>query len=147
MNNSAADTNVLTKSDSESNFPINFQPMPKRFMVWDTVDKEFIIINHKGKVGTIEDIVREFQYNPYLISQCSIIQSTNLLDKDSKEIFEGGIVDYNGDGELLGIVVFIDGQWQLKDKNGNLMFLKGMPHQKLVGHILSNPELLEEKNV
>lgn len=31
--NSSADTNALTKSDSENDFPINFQPMPKKHMV------------------------------------------------------------------------------------------------------------------
>lgn len=109
MSSSATGTSVLTKNNWDEFDLINFRPTPKRFMVWDTVDKEFIIINQKGKVGTIEDIIREFQYNPYAISQCSIIQSTNLFDKDGKEIFEGGIVDYNGDGELLGIVVFLEG--------------------------------------
>lgn len=77
--------------------------------------------------------------------QLIVCQSTNLFDKNGEEIWEGSIVDYNDDGEALGIVVGVDGQWQLKDKNGNLMFLKGAPHQKLIGHILSNPELVEEK--
>lgn len=47
-------------------------------------------------------------------SRYIIVQSTNLFDKDGKEIWEGSIVDYNDDGEALGIVVGIDGQWQLK---------------------------------
>lgn len=29
-------------NDKESNFLINFQPMPKRFMIWDTVEKIFL---------------------------------------------------------------------------------------------------------
>ena len=41
MDNYDQDNNVLTKSDNESNFPINFQPMPKRFMVWDKRVKQW----------------------------------------------------------------------------------------------------------
>lgn len=37
-------------------------------------------------------------------------------------------------------------QYDLLYGNGNLMFLKGAPYQKLVGHILSNPELLRRNN-
>lgn len=74
-------------------------------------------------------------------------QFTNLFDKDGEEIFEGSIIDYDDDSAMLGIVVNVDGQWQLKDKNGNLMFLKGAPHQKVVGHILSNPELLNGRTL
>lgn len=125
-------------SDGENTFPINFQPTPKRFMVWDKVDKNFV--DNPSKACAI---------TPFgaLISQSDMIvcQSTNLFDKDGKEIFEGGIIDYNGDGSVVGVVIGCDGGWELKDRNGNSMFLKGAPHQILAGHILSNPELLEEK--
>ena len=123
---------------------IDFQPMPKRFMVWDKGLQKFYedsngIVSSVGLYGIVEFL--NVCGRP--LEQLEVIQSTNLFDKDGKEIFEGSIVDYNGDGTALGVVVSIDGQWQLKDKNGNLMFLKGAPHQKLVSHILSNPELLE----
>lgn len=143
------------KNDTENYLPIKFQPMPKRFVAWDKYQKKWITkflmpstdneesndwtcpltlgIDSKGKKNWLNN------------DQLIICQSTNLFDKDGKEIFEGSIVDYNGSGEVLGVVVSVNGQWQLKDKNGNLMFLKGAPHQKLVGHILSNPELLEDK--
>lgn len=126
---------------------MKFQPMPKRFMVWDRQNKVFLtqpmeiwqIVNHfQGRVGDlVNDDLSDRRYVFY--------QSTNLFDKDGKEIFEGGIIDYNDDGSALGVVVGGDGEWRLKDRNGNLLFLKGAPHQKLVGHILSNPELLEEQ--
>ena len=156
MFNYAQDNNVLTKS-KHSNINVgmlNFQPMPKRFMVWDKKQENFIvpencdtrkwlyieelaIFMHQLGIGGFGDETR---------SRYIIVQSTNLFDKDGKEIWEGSIVDYNDDGEALGIVVGIDGQWQLKDKNYNLMFLIGGPHQKLVGHILSNPELSRRNN-
>lgn len=126
----------------------NLQPIPKRFMVWDTVDKEFFIINSKFKVATLEDLVNEFKYNPKSLSQCIIIQSTNLFDKDGKEIFEGSIIE--NDQGWKGIVLQYKGQlvvnydkltpvgvWQLLyDIRSNI---------KVIGHVLSNPELLEER--
>lgn len=128
-------------TNSAEFYGINFQPMPKRFMVWDAIDKKF------SKVfETFWQIAMIADYAPAANRRYAIVQSTNLFDKDGKEIFEGSIVDYNGDGNALGAVVYIDGEWQLKDKNDNLMFLKGAPHQKLVGHVLPNPELLGEKH-
>ncbi len=127
---------------------MKFQPMPKRFMVWDKKERYFCY-NHDGShIFNMRDLAVFFVNKaidgvPY--GQFELVQSTNLFDKEGKEIFEGGIIDYNGDGSALGVVVGEDGEWHLKDKNGNLMFLKGAPHQKLVGHILSNPELLEEQ--
>lgn len=51
-NNSATDNNVLTKSDNESNFPINFRPMPKRFMVWDKKKGTFL---QGGSIIAVEE--------------------------------------------------------------------------------------------
>ncbi len=137
MNNQHPDINVGN---------LNFQPIPKRFMVWDKKHKEFLPM-----LMEIWQIVIHFRdryhqlYDDNGNSRYIFCQFTNLFDKDGEEIFEGSIIDYDDDSAMLGIVVNVDGQWQLKDKNGNLMFLKGAPHQKVVGHILSNPELLEER--
>lgn len=127
---------------------LNFQPMPKRFMVWDKKYEKFLTVPMEIWQIVMHFRNRYFQlYDDNGNSRYIFCQSTNLFDKDDKEIFEGGVIDYDGDGAALGLVVSIDAQWQLKDKYGNLMFLKGAPHQKLVGHILSNPELLKEDNV
>ena len=155
MLNSAQDNNVLTKCNKESNFPINFQPTPKRFIAWDKHKKDWVT---KFLMPSTSDEDSDDYTCPLTLGvdtkgeknwlnndQLIVCQSTNLFDKNGEEIWEGSIVDYNDDGEALGIVVGVDGQWQLKDKNGNLMFLKGAPHQKLIGHILSNPELLQEE--
>ena len=144
ITNFAQDNNVLTKKDEFD----GFKPMLKRFMVWDRHNKSFRINNDNDtQVFDMATLISFYMYEaecgiPY--TDFDLVQSANLFDKDGKEIFEGSIIDYDGDGAALGVVVSIDGQWQLKDKYGNLMFLKGAPHQKLVGHILSNPELLEE---
>lgn len=133
---------------------LNFQPMPKRFMVWDEKGRKFVrginghFLNWREIANLVEPSIWDCAVElDEVVERFTIVQSTNLFDKDDKEIFEGSIIDYDGDGAVLGVVVSIDGQWQLKDKYGNLMFLKGAPHQMLVGHILSNPELLQEDNV
>jgi len=130
---------------------IEFQPTPKRFIAWDKHKKDWVT---KFLMPSTSDEDSDDYTCPLTLGvdtkgeknwlnndQLIVCQSTNLFDKNGEEIWEGSIVDYNDDGEALGIVVFIDGQWQLKDKNGNLMFLKGAPHQKLIGHTLLNPEL------
>lgn len=123
----------------------DFQPMPKRFMVWDKIDREFIIINSRSKVGTLEGVVREFQYNPYVLSQCVVVQSTNLFDEDGEEIFEGSVVrDFD---DVIGVVYYDmeDGGYRAKSSNGDSFELVGSScDMKVLGHIFSNPELLEE---
>ncbi len=124
---------------------IDFQPMPKRFMVWDRYEHRFHRqCSESGYSNVYTFFELEHLFNgAYDDREVMLIQSTNLFDKDDKEIFEGSIVDYDEWGGWRGVVVFSDGYFVLKDKEGNEAFLKGAPHQKLLGHILSNPELLE----
>lgn len=136
-NNSHPDTNVGN---------LKFQPIPKRFMVWSISHKRWL----KGRNGTfvmdLVDISKELRNNPHLPDNCIIVQSTNLFDKDGKEIFEGSIVLWNGD---MGVV---------KSRNDKWVFHVTTPafsvyHElgpnadmvKAIGHVLTNPELLEEK--
>lgn len=126
-------------SDGENTFPIDFQPMPKRFMVWDKVDKNFV--DNPSKACAI---------TPFgaLISQSDMIvcQSTNLFDKDGQEIFEGSIMAWGSD---TGVVELYKGKWTFHVVSGHFdVYHELYPNAdmvKAIGHILSNPELLEEK--
>lgn len=74
-------------------------------------------------------------------------QSTGLKDKNGKEIYEGDIVDYNDDGECIGVVEYDAPEFCLNADATNWarMFLKGAPHQRVIGNIHENPELIKEK--
>ncbi len=142
----------MTNSDTNIDVLANFQPMPKRFMVRDKLGGRWLYSfddddAHEYTIFDITELDEILDENGCSWDEVIIVQSTNLFDKDGKEIFEGSIVDYNDNGDMLGFVRQHEGQWYLENKYGNLLFLKGVPHQKMIGHILSNPELMEEKNV
>lgn len=146
---------------------IEFQPMPKRFMVWSTEFQKFItyqdlvgsqcqnLLEEIMSVETLRDVFEQFN-SEYLI----ICQSTNLFDKDGKEIFEGSIVEANWgfntgstylDCNTVGIVKNLNGVWCITEDNsdtdGKMLCELEPDDLNLLGHTLSNPELLEEGNV
>lgn len=138
----------------------NFQPIPKRFMVWEKEYQQFarkVLPGGKREyVYTLDEM--SFYYDD---PDCIICQSTNLFDKDGKEIFEGSIMRLEGYSEdgvsfrsnyfVYGSVYNKEGSWYLKVYeagkliNDELEISEALEGGKVVGHILSNPELLEEK--
>lgn len=151
MDNYDQDNNVLTKSDNESNFPINFQPMPKRFMVWDkrvkqwwgSVDKA-IVFNDIVELGIFfsQQVAAGIS-----LKKIVVVQSTNLFDKDGKEIFEGSVLqEPNGS---VSVVEYDSDEAMFRTRTKNILddMSCGGDYFELIGHILSNPELMEEKNV
>lgn len=128
----------------------NFQPIPKRFMVWDKCEQRFHRLrSEEGSWKYVLDIW-EVQCLLERLDQTEVIicQSTNLFDKDGKEIFEGSIVE--NDKGWKGVVTQYKGQWAVNYIDvtpvGAWQLLYDIKNNvKLVGHILSNPGLMEEK--
>lgn len=119
MSNHLSDKNVTN---------IDFQPMSKRFMVWDDEATDWICV--PGTERDVWDLLDLLVHKSGLMKRkfhIKIVQSTNLFDKDGKEIFEGSIVrghwDYhNGIGELeydiMGVVKNVLGCWSVISQNG-----------------------------
>ncbi len=123
----------------------NFQPMLKRFMVWDKKNKTFLTTPMEMWQITLHFRDRYHQlYDDNGNSRYTFCQSTNLFDEDGEEIFEGSIVrDFD---ESVGVVYYDleDGEYRAKSADGDSFELAESSRDlKVLGHILSNPELLE----
>lgn len=151
--NSGADDDVLT----------NFQPMPKRFMVFQqfgnppdnwhevkTCHGHEICIGLDGRLR-VSGAGRDTAAEEFLINNSEIIicQSTNLFDKNGEEIFEGSIIRDEDEG-YFSVVENRDGEYcgvdpYNKEVIDSISAMKSC--SEVISHILSNPELLGEKNV
>lgn len=85
------------------------------------------------------------------IGNAIIMQSTGLVDKNGKEIFEGDILDYKGRKALVKwhgsyasfIYRFVD-ELQKRNTEWKPLYLAYMKCE-IIGNIYENPELLEDK--
>ncbi|WP_430619629.1 YopX family protein [Enterococcus sp. DIV0183] len=127
--------------------------MIPKFRVWDKntndmVDVKTIDLEKDGSIGCIVD----YSNINLDASECILMQSTGLKDKNGVEIFEGDIVQYrDGEYSYLGIVkrdcyqFFIDGI----EPDDNYGFIDvsntfdGTSSLEVIGNIHENPELLE----
>lgn len=133
---------------------IDFQPVPKRFMVWDKETKAFwydfggqnLIFESEIRLGLW--LANRKEVHGLDLNRFIIIQSTNLFDKDGNEIFEGSIVYCESDDEY-GYVEYDhdEGKYMVIVDNIASDFSCGGDYYGVVGHILSNPELLGSENV
>lgn len=158
-------------TDSGESAIINFQPMPKRFMVWDKEEQKFLsFIDDDGYEHDVTDIctlalmLDEYGYS---YDDVAIVQSTNLFDKDGKEVFEGSVVDFTywqmaftpdqerrrtirgiiGCDSLGHYIQRIGGSVKLYLSNYANYYENETEFYNdfaIVDHVLSNPELLEE---
>lgn len=163
---SGTDKDVLTKNNEGSKFPIEFQPVSKRFKIWLSRDKCWATWYDRYIGETLDtNQLSEFvsDWNNSKVSKNEedgdglvIIQSTNLFDIHNNEIFEGSIVKAfwgfhaNGiyvDNEVTGIVKMKDGVWCIMIDGDDKEWIALYELQKddiiLLGHIFSSPELLE----
>lgn len=138
----------MTNSASDINVPANFQPMLKRFMVWDKGLCKFL--EHAGEkvydLPLLTDLLDT--YNVVEIHEdLVIVQSTNLFDEDNEEIFEGSIL--KSAQNKIGIVKCLvdEGRYIIYYPNCGWTALDVLSagDNNNIGHILANPELLEEK--
>ena len=93
------------------------------------------------------------------LDDVELMQSTGLLDKNGKEIFEGDIVKttrffgradetrgfYEYEKELIGIVKQLEGAWVIETGKGAVYLWSDIDENEILGNTWENPELsLEE---
>lgn len=132
--------------------------MIPKFRAWDKNTEDMIGIKtidleKDGSIGCIVD----FSGINLDISECVIMQSTGLKDKNGVEIFEGDIVSIENHpfqktkDSAIGFQIEGDYQivWNDNDMTwcaGNFLLSRLKPYVTVKSNIYENPELLEDKN-
>lgn len=131
--------------------------MIPKFRTWDSVKKKFVehfFITDNGLICNMEKPTSDYNFPmPVEKSELILMQSTGLLDKNGKEIFESDILCYNGRKVIVKwhgsyasfIYRFVD---ELHKRSAEwyplyLSYLKC----EVIGNIYENPELLEGQEV
>ncbi len=114
-----------------------------------------------GSLGTINNLswiseVKENRFVPCRVSQRTVGQFTGILDEDQHRIYEGDIIkiveEYDDENVYtsIGVVCFVEGIYELQDKNGkHFAYLGWTMHNEdiikleVIGNIHDNPELLK----
>lgn len=107
-------------------------------------DSKFVDICQQGDTERYTEMSVEFD-------EITLMQSTGLVDKNGKEIFEGDILDYKGRKALVRwhgsyasfIYRFVD-ELQNRKTEWKPLYLAYMKCE-IIGNIYENPELLEDK--
>lgn len=118
-----------------------------KFRAWDKKRKRMFAVTTLNASGAVSVFIDDDGLYLLPAEQIELMQYTGLKDKDDKEIFEGDIVDYNDDGECIGVVEYDAPEFYLDADATNWarMFLKGTPHQRVIGNIYENSELLKKE--
>ena len=130
-------------------------PVVPSFRAWDKHGQkmfsgaELIIWNNNVYANDGKELSCDY-LKGWSIDEKYLMQSTGLLDRNRKEIFEGDIVARNGEETLSivrkGILYSILGFYIETERNGTKIFEHINPHvpfvYTIVGNIYENPELL-----
>lgn len=126
--------------------------MIPKFRAW--LKKEQKMDNYIDHISWLEDELYCIGDGiTYMVSAEDLVlmQSTGLVDKNGKEIFEGDILDYKGRKALVRwhgsyasfIYRFVD-ELQKRNTEWKPLYLAYMKCE-IIGNIYENPELLEDK--
>ena len=127
--------------------------MSPKFRAWDSAKKEMFkdtfAITESGQVVVVEQDFVTSSPDYIFVDHLVIMQSTGLVDKNGKEIFEGDIVDYKGRKAVIKwhgsyasfIYRFVD-ELQERVSEWHPLFL-AYYHFEVIGNIYENKELLE----
>lgn len=123
------------------------------FRAWD---KENKVMYEVKKVDFSEQKVfcKQYYLNDWKFSEIELMQYTGLKDKNGKDIYEGDILSYPKEEQIISIRWDKSGaNWQFDEHNnfddgvgrGNWDFNIGIAKNcKIIGNIYENPELLDK---
>ena len=129
--------------------------MIPRYRAWKKAGKE---LGRVGQItfeldGSVSHVLFKGKFLDFNvpINEIELMQSTGLFDRNSKEIFEGDILDYRGRKALVRwhgsyasfIYRFVD-ELQNRNTEWKPLYLAYMKCE-IIGNIYENPEFLEDK--
>ena len=133
--------------------------MIPKYRAWDSAKKEMFkdtfAITESGQVVVVEqESVASFP-DYVFVEHLVIMQSTGLVDRDGKIIFEGDVVQFEDCSEAsdflyinTGIIEWCQGGFHVTNRDSVLMedLLDGDSLDvTIIGNIYESPELLEDK--
>ena len=128
--------------------------MIPKFRAWDKLNNEMYVVEqinfNRGEFESIGYGITFLRGADKVI----LMQSTGILDKNGKEIFEGDILGIETDEGILNVNIFWDEEHALfmfeSKKHNEKELLAELVEDNtypfaILGNIYENPELLEEK--
>lgn len=132
--------------------------MTPKFRAWDSVEKKFVehfFITGNGLICNMEKPTPDFKLPTHIEkSELILMQSTGLKDKNGKEIFEGDILAFETDDEVINVNVFWDEEHALfmfeskkyneQEPLAELVENNTYPFE-IIDNIYENKDILEDK--
>ena len=128
--------------------------MEQKFRAWTEEGKVMYYDVYPFKAGTLLLSYDEIAFDEVPASDFILMQSTGLLDKNGKEIYEGDIVKYKAGCNTFTEEVAYDKNFAgfgVRDANANIIFTFGelaedidLHSLEVIGSIYDNPGLLGE---
>ena len=137
--------------------------MTPKFRAWDTTNKEMFkdtfAITESGQVVVVEQESVASSPDYVFVEHLVIMQSTGLVDKNGKEIFEGDIVRttrflgradeiggfYEYEKDYVGVVEVLEGSWVIDTGSVAVRLWSEIDESEVLGNIYENKELMEDK--
>lgn len=128
--------------------------MIPKFRAWDKTHKKLGLIEADMVNGTFQSvkIFDEDDDDWQVFDNFILMQSTELLDKNDKEIFEGDIVQTERltgndfDTKVYrGVVKQLEGCWLIDTGTEAIKLWSEIEENFIIGNIYENPDLVEEQ--
>lgn len=122
------------------------------FRVWDKNNKKMVYPNGNGYFNLKNDTVIDGNGELFdlvcqeTVEDCILMQSTGLVDKKGKEVFDGDVIKY--EDIIASVVYFKDkARFVLEDNYNSIEDCDNeyMKTYKVIGNIYENEELLNNK--